>query len=81
MDELKYKKIGEANNRAEADVIESFLEAEGIDVELIEESVSYTSYAVPVARIQIFVPIEKIEQARELLKSFDDILPKEDDEE
>ena len=81
MDELKYEKIGEANSRAEADVIESFLEAEGIDVELIEESVSYTSYAVPLVRIQIFVPIEKFDQARELLKSFDDILPKEDDEE
>ena len=81
MDELKYEKIGEANSRAEADVIESFLEAEGIDVELIEESVSYTSYAVPLIRIQIFVPIEKFDQARELLKSFDDILPKEDDEE
>ena len=48
-------------------------------MELIEESVSYTSYAVPLVRIQIFVPIEKFEQARELLKSFDDILPKEDD--
>ena len=81
MDKLKYEKIGEANSRAEADVIESFLEAEGIDVELIEESVSYTSYAVPLVRIQIFVPIEKFEQARELLKSFDDILPTEDDEE
>ena len=74
MDKLKYEKIGEANSRAEADVIESFLEAEGIDVELIEESVSYTSYAVPLVRIQIFVPIEKFEQARELLKSFDDII-------
>ena len=81
MDKLKYEKIGEANNRAEADVIESFLEAEGIDVALIEESVSYTSYAVPMARIQIFVPKEKFEQACELLKSFDDISPKEDDEE
>ena len=81
MDKLKYEKIGEATSRAEADVIESFLEAEGIDVELIEESVSYTSYAVPLVRIQIFVPIEKFDQARELLKSFDDILPKEDDEE
>ncbi len=81
MDELKYEKIGDANNRAEADVIESFLEAEGIDVELIEESISYTSYAVPTVRIQIFVPIEKIEQARELLKSFDDIFPKKEDDE
>ena len=81
MNELKYEKIGEANNRAEADVIESFLEAKGIDVALIEKSVSYTSYAVPMARIQIFVPKEKFEQARKLLESFDDILPKEEDDE
>jgi hypothetical protein len=81
MDELKYEKIGEANNRAEADVIESFLEAEGIDVALIEESVSYTSYAVPMARIQIFIPKEKFEQARKLLEFFDYILPKEENDE
>jgi hypothetical protein len=81
MDTLKYEKIGEANSRAEADVIESFLEAEGIDVELVEESISHSSYAIPMARVQIFVPKENIEQARKLLESFDDILPKEDDEE
>ena len=81
MDKMKYEKVGEANSRAEADVIESFLEAEGIDVELVEESVSHSSYAISAARVQIFVPIEKIEQARKLLESFDDILPKEDDEE
>ena len=81
MDEMKYEKVGEANSRAEADVIESFLEAEGIDVELVEESISHSSYAIPSVRVQIFVPKENIEQARKLLESFDDILPKEDDEE
>jgi hypothetical protein len=80
MDKMKYEKIGDANSRAEADVIEGFLEAEGIDVELVEESVSYSSYAMPFARVQIFIPKEKIEQARELLKSFDDILQEEDEE-
>lgn len=80
MDKLKYEKIGEANTRGEADVIESFLEAEGIDVELIEESIAHTSYAVPMVRIQIFVPNEKVKQARKLLESFEDIFPKEDEE-
>ena len=79
MDELKYEKIGEANNRAEAEVIESFLEAEGIDVELIEESVSHTAYAIANARVEIFVPTEKAKKALKLLKPFDDIQPDEDD--
>lgn len=80
MDELRYEKIGEASNRAEADVIKSFLEAEGIDVELIEESVSRSAYVFPLTHVEIFVPKEKAKQALELLKSFDDIRPKEDDE-
>ena len=79
MDELKYEKIGEANNRAEAEVIESFLEAEGIDVELVEESVSHTAYAVATARVDIFVPKEKTKMALKLLKPFDDIQPGEDE--
>lgn len=80
MDELKYEKIGEANSRAEAEVIESFLEAEGIDVELVEESISHSAYAVATARIDIFVPKVKAKQALKLLKPFDDIQPGEDAE-
>jgi hypothetical protein len=77
MDELKYEKIGEANSRAEAEVIESFLKAEGIDVELVEESISL--YPVATALVEIFVPKEKVKKALKLLKPFDDIQPKEDE--
>ena len=79
MDKMKYEKIAEANSRAEAEVIESFLEAEGIDVELVEESISHTAYAVATARVEIFVPNEKAKQALKLLKPFDDIQPDEDE--
>jgi hypothetical protein len=79
MDELKYEKIGEANSRGEAEVIESFLKAEGIDVELIEESISRTAYAFPLVRVEIFVPNTQAKQALKLLKPFDDIQPKDDD--
>jgi len=79
MDELKYEKIGEANSRSEAEVIESFLKAEGIDVELIEESVSHSAYVLPQARVEIFVPKKKAKQALKLLKPFDDILPEKED--
>ena len=78
MDELKYEKVGEANSRGEAEVIESFLKAEGIDVELVEESISHSSYVLPRALVEIFVPKEKAEQALKLLTPFDDIQPEED---
>ena len=72
MDELKYEKIGEANSRAEADVIKGLLETKGIDVELIEESVSYSAFVVAAVRVDLFVPKEKAKQALNLLKPFDD---------
>lgn len=81
MDEMKYEKLGEANSRAEAEVVESFLEAQGIDVELVEESISRSAYTLATARVEIFVPKELLEQALELLKPFDDIEPGEGDTE
>ena len=81
MDELKYEKIGEANSRAEAEVIESFLKAEGIDVELVEESVSHSTFVVPHALVQIFVPSGEANKARKLLKSFEEFQLEEADKE
>ncbi|MBI5944363.1 MAG: DUF2007 domain-containing protein [Chloroflexi bacterium] len=78
MDEMKYEKLGEANSRAEAEVVESFLEAQGIDVELVEESISRSAYTLATARVEIFVPRELLEQALELLKPFDDIEPQDE---
>jgi hypothetical protein len=78
MDELKYEKIGEANSRAEAEIIESFLKAEGIDVELVEEAVSHSAFVLPQALVEIFVPRDKAKRALKLLKPFDDIQPKEE---
>lgn len=72
-DEMKYEKLSEVQGRMEADMIESYLEAQGIDVELIQESVGHTSLAVTVdgfGRVQIFVPKDKIQEAREWLKTY-----------
>jgi len=73
MERLKYEKLLEVNGRLEAEMIESFLEAEGIDVELIQESIGHSAYPVAVdglGRVQIFVPNEKVSEAREWLKSY-----------
>ncbi len=73
MDELKWDLLTEINNRMEAEVIESYLEANGIDVELFQESIGHTIYPVTVdglGRVQIFVARDNLRKARELLKSY-----------
>jgi len=73
MDQLTYEKIIEVQGRLEAEMIESLLEAEGIDVELVQESIGHTIYPVSVdglGRVQIFVPKDKVAEAREWLKPF-----------
>ena len=74
-DEMKYEKILEVNGRMKAEIIESYLEAQGIDVELVQESVGHSSIPITVdgfGRVQIFVPKEKIQEAREFLKSYEE---------
>jgi hypothetical protein len=73
MDQLTYEKLTEVNGRLEAEMIESLLEAEGIDVELVQESIGHTIYPVNIdglGRVQIFVPKDKVDEAREWLKMY-----------
>jgi hypothetical protein len=73
MDELTYERIAEVNGRMDAELIESLLEAEGIDVELVQESIGHSVYPVAVdglGCVQIFVPKNKVLEAREWLKIY-----------
>jgi len=72
LDELKYEKIGEVNGRWKAEIIESFLAAEGIEVQLIQESITQSAYKGSFDLVQIFVPRREVSKARELLKSFEE---------
>lgn len=78
MDRMKYEKLVDVQGRLEGNMIESYLEAEGIDVELIQESIGQS---IPVTvnglgRVQIFVPKDKLVEARELLKAYREDLRK-----
>ena len=73
MDELKYGLLTKMNNRLEADLLESYLEANGIDVELFQESVGHSAFPVTIdmlGHVQVFVPKEKLKQAQKLLENF-----------
>ncbi len=80
-DEIEYERIAEVLGRGEADVIKGMLEAEGIDAQLVEESVSQSSIAVPFASVQIFVPKAQAQQARELVRPITEVIEPDKDEE
>jgi hypothetical protein len=72
-DEMKYELLTELSSRLEADLLESYLEANGIDTELFQESIGQNAYPVTVdmlGRVQVFVPKEKLKQAKKLLENF-----------
>ena len=70
MSKMQYEMIAEVNGRGRADAIASYLEAEGICVELIQDSVSHSTYVLPFALVQIFVRKGQAQRARDLIKAF-----------
>ena len=73
MDELKWDLLAEISGRLEADLLKSYLEASGIEVQLFQEGAGHDLYPVtfgPLAMVQVFVPSDKISDARECLESF-----------
>lgn len=81
MDEMKYAMLAEVLGQWKAEIVESFLKSEGIDVVLVQDSISRSAYANPFAPVQIFVPKENLEQARELAKGLEDVLQETDGDE
>jgi hypothetical protein len=73
MDDLKWELLTETNGRMQADLIRSYLEAEGIDVEVFQEAVGHLIYPVTIdglGRVQLFVPRTQISKARSFLADF-----------
>lgn len=79
MDEMKYTQLVEVLGRWKAEIIESYLKAEGIDVVLIQDSISQSTYANPFAPVQVFVPKAGLVQARKLIETFEDSAEDEED--
>jgi hypothetical protein len=72
-DEMKYALLVELTSRLEADLLESYLEANGIDTELFQESVGQNAFPVTIdllGHVQVFVPNKKLKQAMKLLEKF-----------
>ena len=73
MEKLEWEPLTEIQGRMEAEVIKSYLEAEGVPVEMFQEAVGHHIYPVVVnglGRVQLFVPRERLAQARALLEAY-----------
>ena len=72
MDEMQYALLTEVLGRGTADIMESFLRAEEIDVVLVQEAVSHVTHITAFAPVKIYVPKASIKRARDLLKRFNE---------
>ncbi len=74
MDELTWELLTETNGRGQAELLKSYLQAEGIDIELFQEAVGHHIYPVMIdglGRVQLFVPKSQLAQARKLLEAYE----------
>lgn len=73
MDELKWELLTEVQGRLQADLLKSYFEANGIDIELFQEAVGHHIYPVTIdglGRVQLFVAKEQAKAAHELLDAY-----------
>lgn len=68
---MEYALLTEVMGRWKADVLESYLRAEEIDVVLIQETVS-DLFTTTFSPVKIFVPKASFERARGLLNTFNE---------
>jgi hypothetical protein len=74
-DEMKWELLDEVQGRLEAEALKSFFEAEGVPVQLIQEGAGEFGFAMtvgPLGLVQVFVPKEKIAEARALRDAFNE---------
>ncbi len=81
MDEMKYVLLTEVLGQWKAQIIENMLKTDGIEVVLIQDSLSQSTYFNPFATVQVYVPKEEFQQASELLKQFEETFKNDDEEE
>lgn len=73
MDDLKWEVLTVAQGRMQADLLKSYFEAYGIDIELFQEAVGHHIYPVTInglGVVQLFVAKEQADAARKLLEEY-----------
>ena len=82
MEELTYDFLTEIQGRWQADLLKSYFEACGIDVQLFQESVGQHIYPTTLdilGNVQIYVPKSQLTAARKLLEEYFNPPPQEEE--
>jgi hypothetical protein len=72
-EDLKWDVLTETNGRPQAEMLKSHLNAEGIEVELVQEAIGHLIYPVMIdglGRVQVFVRRDQLEDARRVLAAY-----------
>jgi hypothetical protein len=72
MDQTQYARLTEMPGRWKADILESFLRSEQLDLVLIQDSVAGTPQRTSFAPVKIFVLKASLQGGRRSLHSFDE---------
>jgi len=81
MEELTYDFLTEVQGRWQADLLKSYFEACGVDVELFQESLGQHIYPTTLdilGNVQIYVPKTQLTAARKLLEEYFNPPPEEE---
>ena len=73
MDKLTWELLAEIQGRLEAEMLQSYLQAHGVEVELFQEAVGHHVYPVTInglGRVQIFTAKEQADEARRWLEVY-----------
>lgn len=73
MDELKWELLTDVQGRWQADLLKSYFEACGIEVELFQEALGqhiYPSTLDILGNVQLFVSKEQLDEAKKLLDEY-----------
>ncbi len=71
--QLKWALLTQINGRPEADLLQSYLQAHGLEVELIQEAAGHNVYPVTIdglGRVQLFVSKTQEADARKWLNEY-----------
>jgi hypothetical protein len=72
MDQMQYALLTGILGRWKADILESLLRSEEIDVVLIQDSVAGSTQQTSFTPVKVYVPRASLKRARDLLKSFEE---------
>lgn len=69
---VKYQKLTEVVDRVWAEMLQSYLKANGVETQLVQDAFSHYMYSAPGGFVQVLVPNIQMKEAQQLLADFEE---------